>query len=1143
MGRLIDHISIAALAARSVNLERDSSGSDLAGYVPTSRAIDTLRRVMDGLAAPAGTRAWSITGPYGSGKSSFALLLDLMCGPPGAPRDRATDLLAPLAPDIVKLSADLVEPSNGLIRATTVATIEPVAVTVGRALQRGVSRRWPTKTPRAVQRALTQLAGRTDFAAIKELVDAMAGYAPVLIVIDEFGKNLEFHANVDHGALFLLQELAELFSGADGGGRAGGIVTLQHLAFEDYASTLTVAARREWAKVQGRFEDVSYVDAPDQVVRLIADSIRHEPASRAMARRLEKWSSEATGHAEALGLLGYLGDAEVVGRCYPIHPVAAASLPELCSKYGQYERTLVSYLASGEPDSVVSFCAAASDADPLPTAGLVEVYDYFVTAARTLTGAAAGASRWLEIEGRINDALVDDDDLSLLKIVGVLNLVSGNGPLRASASMVTFAADVTKRRASEIQRRLAHLAERGVVTFRLFADEYRLWNGTDFDVSGSIAESRELLSAASPAELLTDAATPSPVIAGRHSQRTGILRYFDIVYADAAANVELGPTSADGAVVYVVAGDGDPWVAGHGRPVIFVRSEHVDEPLAAALELAAIKRVLRERASDLSTDWVARRELQERAAQARVEVSSKLAAAFDPSRDGVKWVCDGKRVTSRRGPSGALSVVCDRVFSESPFVRNEMVARRELTSQGAKARRLLMEAMLEREHTAGLGFDGFGPERAIFHSVLEEPGFHRTRSDGELRFGAPFRASDWMAAWKELQVFFTEAEATTVCVDDLYARLGSRPIGLKAGVIPILLTVGLLHRRDDLAIYEEGTYQPRLSADLLERLVRNPDRFTLKNFAASTGDRRYVIERLAAALKVDVTPSDRRRNSTVLAVMAPLLGTVRELPEFTLKTRDMSEHAVAVRDALVAAREPDEILFRDLPAAVGLPDPVAVRRGDRQAINRYADRLAAAVRELQQNWTSHLRRIEEELRLSMATPAQASVRMDLAARARHLVDRVLDARLRAFLVTVTEDALDDDDWLEAVALTAIDKPVRAWRDQDWPAYVAATVQLGGTLKRLEALNYEHIAQGSTEFTARRITITNPDGSETSTVVVTDPQLDQAVDAIVDQLVRDATSALPAAALPALVARLTEDLLPSMHAVSLPNVQEAGRRHA
>jgi hypothetical protein len=1140
MGRLADHITIDALAARSVNLARDAGGFDLAGYVPTARAIDTLTRVLEGLTAASGTRAWSVTGPYGCGKSSFGLFLDGLLGPADALRARALELLAGAAPQLLNLVVGLTEPTNGLIRATTVAAIEPVTTTIARALDRGARRRWGPKPPRAVQHAMRRVAEGAQSAAVIAAVEAMASHAPVLIVIDEFGKNLEHHAAAAPGELFLMQELAELFSGTEG--VPGGLLTLQHLAFEDYASNLSTSARREWAKVQGRFEDITFVDSPDQVVRLIADSIHHEPSTRAMAERLARWTDAAVAGVERLGLSAYVGSVDVIGKCFPVHPVAVAALPALCSQYGQYGRTLVSFLASGEPGSVTAFCASSPDSEPLPTVGLAEVYDYFVSAARTLTGAAAGSAKWLEIEARVNEALVDDEDLELLKIVGVLNLVSGNGRLRASPDVVVFAADVTGRRSPEIRRRLSHLCERGVLAFRSFADEYRLWNGTDFDVSGAIANARELLSGVSPAQLLTSAASPTPVIAGRHSQEKGILRYFDVVFADPGTEIPNTPSTADGVVVYV-AGDGPaPIPSGIERPVVIVRSTHVGEAHAAALELAAVRHVLRDREADLANDWVARRELQERASHASVEVALRVARAFEPGRKGVRWLFDGKPVSSKRGPSGVLSVVCDQVFSGSPSVRNEMVARRELTSQGAKARRILMEAMLSRETACCLGIDGYGPERAIYHAVLERPGFHRPRSSGEWRFGPPHRDSDWSQCWRLLQEQFTVAEAEMVGVESLYERLRAAPIGLKDGVIPILLTVALLYRRDDIAIYEEGTYQPRLTADLLERLVRNPDRFALKNFAVSSGERRYVIESLARALKVDVTPSDRRRNSTVLALMSPLLATVRELPSFTLRTRMMSDGAVAVRDVLLAARQPDEVLFKELPAAVGLPDPDAVLAGDRAAVTEYADRLAAAVRELQQNWTGLLARIEEHLRLAMGTPGAASLRADLHARAQHLVDRVLDPRLRSFLLTVTESNLDDDDWLEAIALNTLDRPVRSWRDQDWPAFVAAATQLGGALKRLEALNYEHIAQGSTDFAARRVTITNPDGTETSTVIFTREGDDDAVAAVASKMAAEARAQLPPHVHPALVMRLIEDLLSDAPAASeLPREDEV-RRH-
>src|SRR5208283_2038093 len=81
--------------ARSVSLVRDAIRSDaLDGYIltPTGRAI--LRRLADALRGETSTRAWSLTGPYGSGKSAFALVAaQVLAGEPRV-RQKARTILA-----------------------------------------------------------------------------------------------------------------------------------------------------------------------------------------------------------------------------------------------------------------------------------------------------------------------------------------------------------------------------------------------------------------------------------------------------------------------------------------------------------------------------------------------------------------------------------------------------------------------------------------------------------------------------------------------------------------------------------------------------------------------------------------------------------------------------------------------------------------------------------------------------------------------------------------------------------------------------------------------------------------------------------------------------------------------------------------
>jgi len=73
-------ITVDRSVARSVNLERDATDrSLLERFQVTPTACDTLCRLVDALEGEP-VNAWSLTGPYGTGKSAFCnFLIALSC--------------------------------------------------------------------------------------------------------------------------------------------------------------------------------------------------------------------------------------------------------------------------------------------------------------------------------------------------------------------------------------------------------------------------------------------------------------------------------------------------------------------------------------------------------------------------------------------------------------------------------------------------------------------------------------------------------------------------------------------------------------------------------------------------------------------------------------------------------------------------------------------------------------------------------------------------------------------------------------------------------------------------------------------------------------------------------------------------------
>jgi hypothetical protein len=1091
--------------SRSVNVERDAGTDAVEGYLPTGRGLDAVRRFGRAIATPEAARALSITGPYGSGKSSLAIFLDALVSPNGSgARGIADEILLstdPVTYELVRAGrARLKADEAGFIRAVVTAEREPVTVTVLRALDRGTAAFSSSRQRRAITEIRNEIADALRRMAAPEgakptaqflhrVLERLAAVAPVLLVIDEFGKNLEaFADDPADGDLFLLQQLAEWSHGESG--LPIVTVTMQHLAFDEYVGAVADSVRREWAKVQGRFEDIPYVDAPSQTRSLIGSA--WEPsADLEFESALDKWAVEHHAACQRVGLGDLFPDPAQIAGCWPLHPIAQLVLPELCSRYGQNERTLFSFLASSEPLSVSSFLASTTWApgDALPSLGVDRLYDYFVDSASTLVGAAHAASRWIEIDTLIRDAIgLAEHQQAALKTIGVLNLVSAGGALRATRQVVEYALGHASSKGSRRPSTLADLEGRGLLTFRDFADEYRLWQGSDFDLRAAIEGARRRLRTTPPATLCSRVRPLSPLVAGRHSQQTFTLRAFSRIWLDDTSASVQPPSPAeavDGVVVYSISESSAlPEVSAtteQSKPVVLVRPTGTAALLEAAIEIAAVQDVLATE-ERLETDWVARRELSERVAEATQRFEIEFERAFGAA-SGAQWMWITDRgvvdLDISTSPSAALSTVADAAYASAPRIRNEMLNRAELTSQGAKARRELLTAMLTRPADERLGIEGFGPEAAMYEAVLRGSGMHR---EGDERWGfAEPTAPDFLPTWAALDDEFVRATDVRIGVDQVLRRLAAPPFGVRAGVAPVLLTVALLLHSDDIAIYERGTYRPALAPDVSERMVRNPAHFELKQFATRGGVRGFVVSELASELGVRPTARPQR-NSTVLGILNHLVTTLLiPLPEFSRKTSRIGQHASEVRRALLSATEPDTLLFSLLPKAVG-HKPVPAKAGQRSWHSHavWIDSLLAALQELQEAYPKLLVEIERSLVEATGAPHEEMQRA-LSGRIANLRTDVVDAKLRSFL-TALEAPLEHEEWLVYVASTVVGSPPAGWTDDDLNRFQVTLKDLGGRFRRIEALHYDRHSGQGVPYDALRVTFTRPQGREDDRMV-------------------------------------------------------------
>jgi hypothetical protein len=258
------------------------------------------------------------------------------------------------------------------------------------------------------------------------------------------------------------------------------------------------------------------------------------------------------------------------------------------------------------------------------------------------------------------------------------------------------------------------------------------------------------------------------------------------------------------------------------------------------------------------------------------------------------------------------------------------------------------------------------------------------------------------------------------------------------------------------------------------------------------------------------------RNRAVLTAVAPLLGRVRALPEYAKRTRRLSPATIAARAALLDSREPDALLFVQLPEALGL-ERVSGDISDFGS-KRYVDALIKAVGELESVYNILLTEAFSALCRTLGTDQASEPRSAISGRAAGVVGHVSDARLRSFLLALSDVSLASDDWLVNVCMNVVGRHPSMWTDDDAVRFVAEVADLGPRVRHMEAI---HFAAGDRAADAIRVSVTKGMGAEEAKIIRLEHPLRTQVDALVEQALKGARQLSGESAIELLVGLLTD----------------------
>ncbi len=316
-----------------------------------------------------------------------------------------------------------------------------------------------------------------------------------------------------------------------------------------------------------------------------------------------------------------------------------------------------------------------------------------------------------------------------------------------------------------------------------------------------------------------------------------------------------------------------------------------------------------------------------------------------------------------------------------------------------------------------------------------------------------------------------------VKVSDLFAELRCPPFGVRDGMIPLLLTVFAIAHEKDMAFYKDGSFLREMTGEHMLVLTKQPERFEIQ-YCKIEGVRAELFEKLLNVL--EVKPTGERRTE-LLDVVKPLCVFVAQLPAYVHNTKKLSSTAMAVRDAILAAREPSKLLFNDLPIACGF-EPFPANAAANKEVQAFIRGLKTALDELRAAFPELQERLRKSLREAFDLPGSfQQFRSALARRSEQVVLGINEPKLRAFCLRLMDDNLPESDWLESLGSYLALKPPAKWHDAEDDLFVQELAPLATRFHRVESIAFVDGKPSKTGI-GIRLAITQANGTEHEQVI-------------------------------------------------------------
>jgi hypothetical protein len=620
--------------------------------------------------------------------------------------------------------------------------------------------------------------------------------------------------------LKIIQDFAELATRSENDSQLH-LCCITHKTLSLYNKSTQETTASSFKTVEGRFKEIKFNRSLEQNYQIISFALNKKPEFSTYFEQFKKRNTLFYDNIKELNLFDDDKTEDYLFKgCFPLNPLTVYSIIQLSELIAQNERTLFTFISDNDENSLNSFISNNGE-------GLFDVskvYDYFYSLFKK-EDANHIKNLWYRCESSLT-RVSNQIDKKILKALAIIYMINDFDKFSPTPKHLALALGEDE---SLIVEELQKLYSEKIIKKNYLTNFVGFASSNSKEIDNELnkimlAQSKNF----NISDVIDDINENKFVLPRRYNENHKMTRFYRVLFIEDEQLMNYTSFSqlfeenyCDGIIINLLRRKTDinPLLA-HFQKINDYRVilKYPNEPLENSFfdeikKYAAYISLLKYN----QFDEVTLSELDIIVSECRQDLKKAISIIFDG--DNVNFI--NSFFENEESFNNLLSNVFEMVFAQTPVINNELLNKKNVSKQYEKSRNIVVDMVLEHNRQ----FDELSPtsaETTIVNSIIKK----RENQDIALIVDI-------------IKDFISESENSKKSFEDLVKRLLQPPYGIRAGVIPVLLAMGVNEFSDNIILYYQ-TKEIDLNANSLTKVIDAPDKYFISLEQGSSEQEDYL---------------------------------------------------------------------------------------------------------------------------------------------------------------------------------------------------------------------------------------------------------------------------------------------------------------